>query len=220
MAGKFLETVLGIYIIAIVLGIVIIIPAAGGTGLWDTITGWATTATSNAYININNPPQIIYVRATTPTVSITEDGRTTFNVTFLVQDLDGIADIINSTVFLRINLTNETDRMNYTCAGNGTVSKNIYSYRCQTEIWYFDGYGNWTINVSASDNQSETGYNSTVQFEVYSTTAIQMYPTNLTWRPLTLGAFNQTSDSDPLVINNTGNKDINPGSITVTAYNY
>jgi hypothetical protein len=45
-----------------------------------------------------------------------------------------------------------------------------------------------------------------------------MYPTALTWARLELGTTNQTSNNDPLLINNTGNADIGVGGITVTGY--
>ena len=46
-----------------------------------------------------------------------------------------------------------------------------------------------------------------------------MYPTALTWATLELGRTNQTSNNDPLIINNTGNKNIAVGDITVAGYN-
>jgi|SRR3989344_2497297 len=218
MATKFVETIVSIYLISIVLAI-LIIPAAGSASLWDSITGWATSSTTSLAININNAPQVVYVRATTPIVTITEDATTIANFTFLVQDLDGVGEIDNATVFLRVNLTGETDRMNYTCVGNGTVDANTLSYNCQAYLWFFDGYGNWTINVSARDIYSASGQNLSVQFEVYSTTAIQMGPINLTWPSLELGSSNRTSNNDPIIINNTGNKDIATGGVTTRAHN-
>jgi len=217
---KFTETVVSIYLVSILLGALIIIPAAGGaTGFWDTITGWATSSTTSLAININNAPQVIYVRATTPTVTITEDSTTAANFTLLVRDLDGVGEIDNSTVFLRVNLTGETDRMNYTCVGNGTVDANTLSYNCQVFMWFFDSYGNWTINASAKDTSSVYGENLSVQFEVYSTTAMQMGPVNLTWPALELGTSNRTSNADPIILNNTGNKDIAIGGVSVRAHN-
>ena len=61
--------------------------------------------------------------------------------------------------------------------------------------------------------------NITTNFQVQSTTAMNMYPTALTWATLELGTTNQTSNNDPLRINNTGNKDIAVGGITVAGYN-
>lgn len=218
MKKSILETIVTIYLFSLLLGVLILLPTVGVSGAWNKITGWVSSINTTVVVNINNPPQIS-VSATTTTLSITEDGQATANFTFIVTDLDGIAQIDNATVFLRVNLTNETDRANNTCAGNGTIGATTYSFKCQVVIWYWDGAGNWTINASARDTIGAYGENITQTFELYSTTAMTMYPTNLTWTPLNLGATNQTSNSDPIVINNTGNKDIATGSISVTGYN-
>ena len=93
------------------------------------------------------------------------------------------------------------------------------SYNCQVFMWYFDSSGNWTINVSARDTSGAYGQNLSVSFEVLSTTAIQFGPANLTWAAIELSSQNRTSNNDPIVINNTGNKDIGVGGVTVRGHN-
>ena len=45
-----------------------------------------------------------------------------------------------------------------------------------------------------------------------------MSPNALTWPTLELGSTNQTSNNDPFLINNTGNKDISIGGFSITGY--
>ena len=211
---SFIETIVAVYLFSMLFGVLILVSTGG---VWNTITGWASSSTTSLIINFNNPPTVS-VRATTTTVSITEDGRATANFTFTITDLDGIAEIDNTTAFIRLNLTGETDRVNQTCAGNGTIGTQTYSYRCQVDILYWDAAGNWTINASVRDTNGAYAQNISQQIEVYSTVAMQMYPRNLTWPTIQLGASNQTSNNDPVIINNTGNKDIGIGGVQVTGY--
>jgi len=206
------------YILFLLVFAIVVVPSLiGVSDVWNAITGWAATSSTSLILRINAIPTIS-VSATTSTVTITEDGRATSNFTFTVTDLDGIAEIDNATAFLRINLTNQTDRVNHTCAGNGTIGLTTYSYKCQVEIWYWDAAGNWTINASVRDVNGAYAQNITQTFEVYSTAAITISPRNLTWPTIELGATNQTSNADPVIINNTGNKRIDIGGVNVIAY--
>ena len=45
-----------------------------------------------------------------------------------------------------------------------------------------------------------------------------MTPTALTWPSLELGSTNQTSNVDPIRINNSGNDNIDVGGVAITAY--
>ena len=174
-------------------------------------------STEKTNFTVNSAPQIVFV-STVPSQTITEAGTTQVNFSFLVYDENGAEDIVNATAQLRVNLTGETDRTNSSCHPLAVTSTNTVNYTCSINIWYFDNAGNWTVNVSIKDRQSNYTENSTRSFELYSTTAMQMYPTSITWPSLELGTTNRTSNNDPLIINNTGNKDISVGSITVTAY--
>ena len=181
----------------------------------DTSNNLNSTEKTN--FTVNSAPQIVFV-STVPSQTITEAGTTQVNFSFLVYDENGAEDIVNATAQLRVNLTGETDRTNSSCHPLAVTSTNTVNYTCSINIWYFDNAGNWTVNVSIKDRQSNYTENSTRSFELYSTTAMQMYPTSVTWPSLELGTVNRTSNNDPLIINNTGNKDIGVGSITVTAY--
>ena len=125
---------------------------------------------------------------------------------------------MNSTAQLRVNITGETDRVNSSCQPLNMTGPFTVNYSCSVYMWYFDGAGNWTVNASIKDRNGNYTYNTSISFELQSTVAMKMYPTSLTWPTFEFGATNTTSNNDPLVINNTGNKDIAAGSITVTGY--
>ncbi|MBI2110318.1 hypothetical protein HYT51_00880, partial [Candidatus Woesearchaeota archaeon] len=157
------------------------------------------------------------VSAQTPT----EAGVTTFTFTFNATDTDGASDLNDATANGRINITlNSTtiQRYNTTCNSLQSVG-NTEEYQCRIDLWYFDTPGSWTINASIKDGTSYAE-NSSTTFTVNPLTAMVMSPANLTWpATITLTSTNTTSNNDPLIINNTGNKDITPTNIKITAVN-
>ena len=166
---------------------------------------------------VNSMPQITFV-STVPSQSITEASTTQVSFYFLAYDPDGAEDLMNSTAQLRVNVTGETDRVNGTCQPLNMTGPFTVNYSCSVYMWYYDGAGNWTVNASIKDRNGNYTFNTSVSFELYSTVAMKMSPTNLTWPTIEFGTTNKTADNDPLVINNTGNKDIASGSVTITGY--
>ena len=86
-------------------------------------------------------------------------------------------------------------------------------------MWYWDGNGDWTINVSVEDVNHAFVENASTNFSLGLTTAMVMAPSSLTWGTLSLTSSNELSTNDPLVINNTANKDITAGNVQITAQN-
>ena len=160
----------------------------------------------------------------TSTISIVEGTYTQLNFSFIAVDPNGKGDLDNSTARLEINITKyladgttlSTVRSNNSCAANNTIGNTGINYSCIINLWYFDIGGAWTINASIKDRNTTQSENRTTQFLLASTTAMVMSPVSLTWPTLELGTTNRTSNSTPITINNTGNKDISAGGITIS----
>lgn len=184
---------------------------------WNLITGAATSSTTSASIVVNSVPRILFVLNGTPQ-TISEGTSIRINFSFIANDSDTAGDLNNATAKIQINRTNETTRYNATCHALALISSGIWqdsvNFSCSVFVWYFDGAGVWNINASILDDNNVIGENSTSFFNIQSTTAMNMYPTSLTWPAVDLGAVNQTANNDPIVINNTGNDDIDVGGIT------
>lgn len=180
----------------------------------DTVNNINATGFTN-FTAQNTAPVVNFVAAVSPQ-SITEATISNFSIEFNVTDINGVADLNNNSAQIRINLTGEAERYNTSCSPKLQTSSTSISYICNISIWYFDGAGNWTINASINDTAGAYAENRSTNFQVKSTTAMNMYPTALTWATLELGTTNRTSNNDPLIINNTGNTDIVVGGITVT----
>ncbi|GAJ20229.1 unnamed protein product, partial [marine sediment metagenome] len=70
---------------------------------------------------------------------------TTFN--FTATDTDGYDNINVSTAQARFQRVDETTRLNLSCV-NWSQSGDNVNFTCTINMWYFDGYGDWTINVT------------------------------------------------------------------------
>ena len=84
-------------------------------------------------------------------------------------------------------------------------------------MWWWDGAGAWTITVYITDNDQNSVINNSATFSVGLTTGFVISPSTLTWASLSAGSVNQTSNNDPILINNTGNKNITLGNIQINA---
>jgi len=211
----------------LVLVVIIAVPVASGSfwEFWDLftgndITGAVTFSSTVASIQINALPVVYNVFLKNETaLTVSESTIKQINLSFIANDTDGAGTLDNTTAAIQINKTGEAVRFNFTCTPNSTLSLTQgINYSCSVFVWYFDGGGDWTINASIKDSLGGYGENRTEQLFIGTLTAMAMYPAALTWPTLESGATNQTSNADPITINNTGNKDINVGGITVTGY--
>ncbi len=183
----------------------------------DSITGRDTSDTVSVNITIgNNAPEIVGVQII-DNQSITEEGSTNVEFTFLVNDTDGNANLNHSSAMLFINKSGGEEIRSNTSCGNASVSDTQVNYTCAIDIWYFDGNGAWSINFSVRDNSNSYTENSSEVFYIELTTAMKMDLTNLTWNSLSLTSTDELATNNPLTLNNTGNKNITDGNLKVTA---
>ncbi len=190
----------------------------------ETITGKATSRLTNVSVTIVGADMVsIVVHNETlvdTAVDPTEEGNVTmiFNVT--ISDVNGASDINASSITARFSKVGEATRANTTgCvenSGQGTAtSKN---FTCTITLFYFDGPGAWTINVSARD-LGNISLNSTVHynFSYDQLQSIKMDPNSVYWNSVVAGSTNQTA-GNTTKINNTGNYNMT-GKIQVNATN-
>lgn len=181
-------------------------------------TGALSSSTTTLSVTINSAP-VIYSVSTPSSQSITESSTKQINnILFNVTDADGFGTINNNSAQVRINLGGEDDRFNSSCAVGAQFSSTGISFNCSVAIWYFDGAGNWTVNVSINDTSGVYAENRSKSVEIFSTTAMVMSPNALTYPTVEIGNTNTTPNNDPVTINNTGNRNINAGGVTGTGY--
>ncbi len=217
-----------IFIFGIVsLLLVLTVSSFASAGLFDwikkTITGEATKPVD---INITvgagggSPPNITSIFNNSAIGMALNEGpsNTNFTINFSVIDIDGVGNINSATATINLTKSGETTRYNWTCdqyESSGTSA----NYTCQVMMWWWDGSGTWTVNATILDNNANKATNDTKTFQVSETTGFVQSPGNLTFSTITAGSSNNTASNDPLLLNNTGNKDIAQTSISVNATN-
>ncbi len=161
----------------------------------------------------NTAPLIYKVFNDTLTgVSITENSFSNVIINFSVFDADGAATLSNGLA--NITMAGESTRLNQSCKKVDS-SGNYANYSCTVQIWYFDNAGAWTIRLGVNDSSNSVATNYTSNFSLGQTTAFTAFPGNLTFASISPSGTNTTSNNDPLILNNTGNKDINNTGITI-----
>ncbi len=137
-------------------------------------------------------------------------------INFSVNIASGVANLDNATATINFSKTGYTTRENASCHqidGSG----NLANYTCEIAMWWWDGSGAWSITAFIQDTNANTGVNSTTNFSVGSTIGFDIGPSALNWSGISPGATNQTSNTDPILMNNTGNNNITATKIEVNS---
>ncbi len=186
--------------------------------LWGKITGKVTSQETNISITVAgaNQAQITTV-SSIPNTDPTESSSKAITFYAIMYDADGVGDLNDSSVNATFSKAGETTRYNSSCVLVGDLDATSANYSCLITMWYWDGSGAWTINVSGTDLGNQTRvYNDSTTFTYNELKAMAISPTSLTWPGVSIGATNQVSDNDPTTVNNTGNYD---GTIDLTGIN-
>jgi hypothetical protein len=191
--------------------------SAGFFEWFNKLTGRATSGTVDINISVG-VPQIIRVDNTTIDLSNGPNEYplyTSIIINFSVYSPSSVS-MLNYTS-ARINVTDRTTaRYNISCI-NWYAAGDYANFTCNVTLFHWDASGQWNITVSIKDNNSNMVQNMTTTFYVGTRTAVKMAPAILTWAGIASGAVNQTSNNDPILMNNTGNDVIDIGGVTVNA---
>lgn len=203
--------------ILVVLLVVSIVSASWWENIKKTISGKATQTVS-LNITVGGPAVItVYNDSIDVTSGPNTASRTDVIVNFTVYSPSGAGNLNDSTALANISSAGEL-RSNSSC--QETASAGDYAnYSCNITMWWWDVAGTWTINAYIEDDQDNSAINTSMVFTVGSNTAFAMSPAILTWSGIASGATNQTSNNDPLLLNNTGNDPISAGSIKANSSN-
>ncbi len=194
---------------------------SAGVGDWlrgKGITGRATTSSVSINVSLSNTaPAITFVQnVTLDSISITEAGSTSMIVNFTAFDTDGVANLNGGTSNISLMKAGETTRQNASC-GQLVTWGSYANYSCMVKIWWFDSSGAWTIRVGINDSSGSSASNVSTNFTLAQTTAF-VASSSLAFSSINPGANNQTTSGDvPILLNNTGNKNISDMNIQINA---
>lgn len=190
---------------------------SAGLSDWVSITGRATSGTTDASVTITGTAAVAIAVPAIPAVTATEAGSSIVTFYVTVSDADGVADIDDSSVTSNFTKGGEVDRINNSCVWVEDLDSTSANFSCTIETWYFDANGAWDIGVSATDlgNLSVVS-NTTETFTINELKAMVISPASLSWAAMAPGATNQQPTDDPTLVNNTGNY---AGTIDLTGLN-
>lgn len=226
MAEKKGKVDVGVLSVILILTLLFTIPFVYGgfSDIIKDIGNWITgrAVQQSAALNISvasDPPTIVNVTQI-GTQSIVEAGLFGVIFNFTANDIDGTSDINSSTATAVFNttVTDGVRRQNTSCAAATNWNTTARDYICNVTMYWFDVPGTWNVYVRIADNSGSITQNGSTSFTLSSTTAFVMAPATLNWSAVRLGQTNQTSNSDPLTLNNTGNGNITLARVNVTAF--
>ena len=183
------------------------------------ITGKATQSVT---LNISvGAPQIIRVENISAAVTAGPNAATNTYVFINFTGYNSISagNLNHTSAKVNFSISGGTERLNSTCKVASIFGTYYVNYSCAVEMWWWDPTGTWTISAFVRDNESNIAVNTTQTLYVGERTSFVTSPGILTWAGLSPGAVNQSATNDPVLLNNTGNDVITPGSIFVNSSN-
>ncbi len=144
-----------------------------------------------------------------------DDSTTEFVIMFNVTDANGYIDINMSTITVTVdyNGVNKTVTGDVDCAKIADDDANTATYECNVTMEYFDDAGNWSMNISVTDNAAEKyAYNDT-EYATYNYLYAMKIDINDTYFTGTAGTENVAANPQPEV-RNTGNGNFTTMNIT------
>jgi len=175
----------------------------------------ATSGSFYVYLSLgNDAPTITWVNdsvSMSPAIGTTRMIYVQFNAT----DINGVADLDDSSAVIYINYTGEVTRSNDSCTAQGN-SGNTETYICAVEMQYYDINGAWTINVSIADNSGADDDDVSATFTYGTLTAMELGDNLLNFSSASLGQTGVAPTQNPLQVKNLGNQNL--VEINVTGY--
>ncbi len=187
-------------------------------------TAYSNWVNSSYTVNITNSnPNITHVFNESMTHNATGGlnsgpAFTSVTINFTAYDADGTSDLDSNTATINLTKTGETTRQNTSCSQYES-SGNYANYTCNITMWWWDAPGTWDITAFIKDEENNATVNSSTDMQVGETTGFELSPSLLAWPDVAAGSSNLTSNNDPIVLNNTGNKNISANTIQINATN-
>ena len=141
-------------------------------------------------------------------------GSTDVIINFSVDITSGVGNLNDSTAKANISLA--VTRTNSSCTRYQSSGNNA-NYTCNISLWWFDATGRYNITAEIYDNNSNPAINTSTNFFVGERTAFVRSPSSLAWPGIAPGGTNRTSNNDPLLLNNTGNDQIDAGNLKINS---
>ena len=211
-----------VHIIILSIFFMVIFSSFIGAGFSDwfkgTITGRVTSQQTNVSLVVTGTTavtiQVLNATLAGTHTDPTENGYSSLRFNAIVSDTDGVNDINDTSIRENFSRSGEALRSNSSCNLVADLDSTSANFSCIITMAYFDGTGSWTISVGATDLGNTTFiYNTSMTFQYNQLQAVVISPTSITFPSVVPGTFNQTSNNDPTLVNNTGNYNVASGNL-------
>ncbi|MFH1210226.1 MAG: hypothetical protein V1663_05580, partial [archaeon] len=163
-------------------------------------SSWVNSTQLNILIS-NTPPNVTFI-SLNDSRTVLEGGIRSIIVSFLAVDPD--SNIDNNTA--KVNVSKDTVSVTNSSCSNSMAPNNYINFTCTIQIPYWYDAGSWSVTAFINDTSNLPAQNTT-SWSLEELTAINTTSTSLTWSTVVPNSYNKTSNNDPIILHNTGNKD-------------
>jgi len=218
------DTKKSLYIVSLTVVSILMVSTFISAGFLEDIKA-GITGSATATVGLNVTIGVIQITAVdNDTLDLNTGGltagpsNTTIYMNFTAYHGGGFFQISNTTGVVNLTFKGEQLRDNTTCEVDSTWGTNYKNFSCRINLWFFDRSGTWNITAYVEDTSGNGASNLTQRFGVPETTGFTISaPAFLSWPGLSPGDINKTASDDPIILNNTGNKDVLFGGIDINS---
>lgn len=163
----------------------------------------------------NTPPEITSMVIGAGSYDPTESANTTVTINMNVSDVNGVADLDDSLVYVNIDdaATFVTAVGKYTrlCTPTVNWSATVREYQCVTDLEFYDLAGTFSTNMTAGDSNGTVWNNTATNAPTFTYTTLvasTIDTTTINFNGVTLGQNNAPAVDNPSVLTNTGNANL------------
>ncbi len=172
--------------------------------IYDSSNNFNSTETREITLYQNIKPEILDI-SDIEDQTVSEAGTTNVSFSVLAKDQNTVNNLDDTTI--TVQFTKDSTIRTGNCSLVSIIDSTTANYSCVIGIQYWDAAGTWTVTASIKDKNNEQSDPYSETFLLLETACITTSQLSLEWPALIPGDIDNSSLSNPLIINNTCNKE-------------